>query len=170
MREVITRDLPECGQANRTLARAFWRETAAPATRRSHFENGRYENIYPDMARLPEALPIIHWIREGLADMPDFAGVEGLSLSFWFNVMAPGDVTLAHRHDIADELLSGVYYLQAPPRSGDLVITAPAGPQTITPRPGLLVLFPSHWEHAVTPHRGRGIRLSMAFNAGLRAG
>jgi hypothetical protein len=39
--------------------------------------------------------------------------------------------------------------------------------QTIRPKPGLMVLFPSFLLHAVRPYRGQGLRISIAFNLGL---
>lgn len=153
---------------NPPLARAFWRQAAAPTTRRSHFVAGRYENIYLDLDRLPEADDLLAEIRCHAMAMLKVGAARDLSVNVWFNVMAPGDATLPHRHDVADERLSGVYYLTVPRASGDLVVDTPAGRRVLTPLPGLLVLFPPHWEHEVTSHRGRGVRLSMAFNGGLR--
>ncbi len=166
--DVTTLRLPRWREWNPPLARAFWRLTAAPTTRRSHFVAGRYENIYPDLGGMPEAEGILAEIRRQAMTMLEVGDAQALSFKVWFNVMAPGDATLAHRHDVDDERLSGVYYLTVPAASGDLVVATPAGRRVVTPRPGLLVLFPPHWEHEVRPHRGRGIRLSMAFNAGLR--
>ncbi|MDZ7753574.1 MAG: putative 2OG-Fe(II) oxygenase [Gammaproteobacteria bacterium] len=160
--------LPRWREWNPSLVRAFWRQTAASTTRRSHFIEGRYENIYPDLDRLPEADDLLAEIRRHAMAMLKAGGLQGLSMKVWFNVMAPGDATLPHRHDMDDERLSGVYYLTVPRASGDLVVATPAGRRVLTPLPGLLVLFPPHWEHEVTPHRGHGIRLSMAFNVGLR--
>lgn len=34
----------------------------------------------------------------------------------------------------------------------------------IQPVPGLMVLFPSYLPHSVHPHRGNGLRISVAFN------
>jgi hypothetical protein len=39
--------------------------------------------------------------------------------------------------------------------------------ETILPRPGLLVLFPSWLFHQVRPYRGTGLRISLAFNLGV---
>jgi uncharacterized protein (TIGR02466 family) len=38
---------------------------------------------------------------------------------------------------------------------------------TITPRPGLLVIFPSFVLHAVRPYRGDAVRISIAMNFGV---
>ena len=35
----------------------------------------------------------------------------------------------------------------------------------VAPEPGMLVMFPSWLEHWVTPYRGKGQRISVAFNA-----
>ncbi len=42
-----------------------------------------------------------------------------------------------------------------------------AGGETIRPRPGLLVLFPSWLFHQVRPDRGSALRISIAFNLGV---
>lgn len=166
--DVATMRLPRWRQWNPPLVRAFWRLTAAPSTRRSHFVAGRYENIYPDLGDMAEANAVLAEIRRHAMTILKVGAGQDLSFNVWFNVMAPGDATLAHRHDVDDERLSGVYYLTVPRASGDLVVATPAGRRVVAPQPGLLVFFPPHWEHEVTPHRGRGVRLSMAFNAGLR--
>jgi len=36
---------------------------------------------------------------------------------------------------------------------------------TIIPQPGMLIMFPSYYEHAVIPFRGPGVRICIAFNA-----
>lgn len=168
--DMVIQRLARWRELNPPLVRAFWRQTGAPTTRRSHFIEGRYENVYPDLDGLPEAGDILEEVRQHAVTMLATAGAEDLSMNVWFNVMAPGDATLPHRHDVDDERLSGVYYLTVPRASGDLMVATPAGRRVLTPVPGVLVLFPPHWEHEVTPHRGRGIRLSMAFNAGPAPG
>jgi hypothetical protein len=44
-------------------------------------------------------------------------------------------------------------------------ISLTATENTILPKPGLLILFPSYYEHAVIPFRGPGVRTCTAFNA-----
>ena len=36
--------------------------------------------------------------------------------------------------------------------------------QTVIPRAGMMILFPSWLQHGVRPYRGRGQRISVAFN------
>jgi hypothetical protein len=36
--------------------------------------------------------------------------------------------------------------------------------EMLTPRAGMMVLFPSWLQHAVRPYRGQGLRISIAFN------
>jgi len=38
------------------------------------------------------------------------------------------------------------------------------GARTLTPKPGMMILFPSWLSHAVTPYRGTRPRISVAFN------
>ena len=63
--------------------------------------------------------------------------------------------------------------LQGPKiRTGRLMSGAPVELKkgsvlTITPRPGLLVIFPSFVLHAVRPYRGDAVRISIAMNFGV---
>ena len=38
---------------------------------------------------------------------------------------------------------------------------------TFVPQPGMLIMFPSYYEHAVIPFRGPGVRICIAFNANV---
>lgn len=109
--------------------------------------------------------------RQALADMglADAAFV----LQSWINIHDPGGFNFLHMHEGA--LLSGSFYLQAPPGSGNLVFRDPRpgvinsfckgavangySDVQLKPDAGLLVLFP-HWlEHYVEPHAGEGPRM-----------
>lgn len=96
----------------------------------------------------------------------------------WANATRPGEGMTPHAHPRS--LLVGVYYLSAPPGSGDLVLMEPAsaamwsdgidGPlscrpyRRIAPRPGLAVFFPGHVTHYVEPNRSGSVRVSIAAN------
>jgi hypothetical protein len=56
--------------------------------------------------------------------------------------------------------------VNCPADSGRLVLHDDEAVITVTPRPGLLVLFPPDLPHEVEEHRGQGTRLSVAFNFG----
>jgi len=89
-----------------------------------------------------------------------------LRCGFWFNAQRPGQFTSEHTHEELDELLSGVYYLSAPERSGDLILRD--GPLSIhvTPAAGLFLFFPPNLSHRVETNRSDALRLSLAFNFG----
>ena len=111
----------------------------------------------------------------------------------WANVNAAGDGNICHYHPGA--FWSGTYYVadggcaDDPSLGGEFEMLDPRGPgpgmyapalkfagedgtsagsaETIRPRSGLMVLFPSWLFHQVRPYRGTGLRISIAFNLGL---
>jgi uncharacterized protein (TIGR02466 family) len=109
------------------------------------------------------------------------------SLFGWFNVNENGDYSLPHHH--SGHTWSGVYYIrtgpdvQDRPMSGRLEFLDPrvrcdvgpkqgfshTGTMAITPRDGLLLVFPSYLEHFVHPYHGGGQRITLAFNSLVRS-
>ena len=111
----------------------------------------------------------------------------------WANVNGPGDGNICHYHP--GSFWSGTYYVEDGGCAGDAALggefemldprgpgpgmyapglkfagedgTAAGSAQTIRPRPGLLMLFPSWLQHQVRPYRGSGLRISVAFNLGV---
>jgi hypothetical protein len=149
---------------NSQLAAAFDRLEGDPSTRRSHFLHGRYENLYPARERLPEIEPLLatlETVARQILQTP-----APLRTGFWFNRMAPGDVTTLHSHEENDELLSAVYYVSAPRNCGRLRFRDDSAVLSVEPEPGLMLLFPPGIPHEVERHRGNGVRLSVAFNVG----
>jgi uncharacterized protein (TIGR02466 family) len=78
--------------------------------------------------------------------------------------------------------LSGVYYLNVPRDSGEIVFRDPrpganhapyrlfkddGDSEAFMPTEGLVILFPSYLEHFVLPNRSDGDRISMSFNLTL---
>ena len=114
----------------------------------------------------------------------------------WANVNGPGDGNICHYHP--GSFWSGTYYVadggcgSDTALGGEFEMLDPRGPgpgmyapalkfagedglsagsgETIRPRPGLLLLFPSWLFHQVRPYRGTGLRISVAFNLGVRGG
>jgi len=101
--------------------------------------------------------------------------------SLWVNLMKPGGHHSAHIHP--HSFLSGTLYVEVPPGSGDIRFEDPrlglmmAAPQrrtdareelrtfaTVTPRPGLLLLWESWLRHEVLPGTAKAERLSISFN------
>ena len=111
----------------------------------------------------------------------------------WANVNGPGDGNICHYHP--GSFWSGTYYVDdggcaaEPGLGGEFEMLDPRGAtpsmyaptlafagedgrsagsaETIAPRPGLLVLFPSWLFHQVRPYRGTALRISIAFNLGV---
>ena len=111
----------------------------------------------------------------------------------WANVNGPGDGNICHYHP--GSFWSGTYYVADggcaadPALGGAFEMLDPRGPgpamyaptlkfagedgqsagsaETIPPRAGLLVLFPSWLLHQVRPYRGTALRISIAFNLGV---
>lgn len=157
--------VPDAPRLNRQVLAAFTALGPDEFHRRSHLIGGRYENIYLEQSRIPALGPILAHARS-CAGYVLGRPAESLRCGFWFNVMGPGQSTSEHTHDELDELLSGVYYVEAPEGSGDLVLYN--GPLTIriSPQPGNLVLFPPDLPHAVEPNRSGRARLSIGINFG----
>jgi uncharacterized protein (TIGR02466 family) len=111
----------------------------------------------------------------------------------WANVNGPGDGNICHYHP--GSFWSGTYYVNDggcatdPTLGGEFEMLDPRGPapgmyapalkfagedgasagsaETIRPKPGLLMLFPSWLYHQVRPYRGNALRISIAFNLGI---
>jgi len=115
----------------------------------------------------------------------DFAK-SGLTMShMWLNKNGPGDFNKPHIHP--NSILSGAYYAQFPPHSGNIEFHDPVparsmivfpteggeqgNSQTIEYRgeEGLLLVFPSWLLHSVQPNRSGQFRISISFNAGFEA-
>jgi uncharacterized protein (TIGR02466 family) len=101
--------------------------------------------------------------------------------SLWINVMKTGAIHAPHIHP--HSVISGTYYVTAPPKSGairfedprlGLLMAAPPKKKTarpenrsfvdVTPKPGMLLLWESWLRHGVEPNSARGQRISVSFN------
>lgn len=133
--------------------------------RQTYHYGGRFENIYVELADIPEMATVLDLFREQaglwLGRVP-----ESLRAGFWFNAMGPGHVTSVHHHDENDELLSGVYYVRVPANSGSLVLYDDDTPVTVQPEEGKLVMFGPGVMHEVTVNSSNGLRLSVGMNIG----
>ena len=155
-------ELPGHAVIDRALLAGFMAARDDPGLRRSHFLEGRYENLYVPRQRLPAIEPVLALaVRETQALL---ATERPLRAGFWFNAMEPGQRTLPHTHDDDDELMSAVYYVQAAPDAGALLLGDP--PERFEPRAGCLVLFPPDLIHEVTVNRSDRLRLSIGINVG----
>jgi hypothetical protein len=135
--------------------------------RGTHLFEGRYENLYVDLADVPAVEPVLAAARRLAARRLDRPPGD-LAVGFWFNYMQPGQVTLPHSHDDDDELLSGVYYVRVPADAGELVLHLDGERRSIEPQPGRFVFFSPRLVHEVEANRSGDARLSVAMNFGVR--
>ena len=102
--------------------------------------------------------------------------------NMWANINPPGGMNRAHQHP--NSLWSGVYYIKAPNKSGDLKIDDPRAsaamyrprqkegpvPERLfrethyEPVAGRCIMFPSWLMHCVDPNESNDIRISVSFN------
>ena len=101
--------------------------------------------------------------------------------SLWINVMAKGAIHAPHIHP--HSVISGTYYVTAPPKSGAIhfedprlamLMAAPpkkknARPENrsfvdVMPKAGMLLLWESWLRHGVEPNAARSPRISVSFN------
>lgn len=155
--------LCDAGAVNAGLVRGLAMLEGGTAVRRSHFFHGRFENLYVDRECIAEIETVL---RAGMEYASEILGTRDLRVGFWFNEMAPGQRTTLHSHDDDDELLSGVYYVAAPPCSGRLLIHVGGRPLVVVPEPGQFVFFPPALPHEVEVNKSEGQRLSLAMNFG----
>ena len=158
--------LDDSAALNRALLAGVAGHAEDPDVRKSHFFNGRYENLYIDSGRIPELATVLSVATERARDLLGLPAAAPLRCGGWFNRMGPGHVTLPHRHDDDDELLSAVYYVRVPPDSGELVLLEPPIHTRIEPREGMFVFFPPTLLHEVTENRSAAERLSIGINIG----
>jgi hypothetical protein len=155
---------PDWQHQNLLIEQQYHQCLSDPDTKRSHFFNGRYENIYVPTRCVPALQPVLAFARECVQQITGHSG--SYRLGFWFNDAGPGDQTLPHSHDDYDEILSAVYYVHVPAGAGQLVLAVDSGELAVQPVAGNLVLFPPDIMHSVTANSGNGRRLSVAMNIG----
>jgi len=124
--------------------------------------------------------------RHIVAEANAFAGGYGFNIErhplkineCWVNVYGQGDAQEVHLH--RNSVISGIYYVAAPPGSGELLFHSPllemlepptvhgnvfnAPIRNVTPKPGTMIMFRSSLRHSVKPTKGQEQRISVAFN------
>lgn len=156
--------LPATPRYHDEIIKGFTRLEDAADTRKTHFFDGRYENIYPFREAFAEIEPLLEVIFHCAHQVLE--SEQPLDISFWFNQMQPGHSTTLHTHDDGYELVSGVYYLDVPEESGDILMHLPEQTLKIAPQKGVMLMFPPDLPHEVTENNSNRSRLSMAFNIG----
>ena len=155
-----------CFDVNKKVFEQFEALTDDELKEKTHLFNGRYENIYLEVRKIPELEIIVNAALENASNILNIKK-ENLISGFWLNAMRAGDVTTAHTHDDDEELLSCVYYIKAPENSGDLIISEKNKKTNIKPEEGMFVFFSPDTLHEVSKNESGQSRLSIAFNFGL---
>jgi hypothetical protein len=154
---------------NAILEAGFLKQQNNPDIRKTHLFGGRYENIYLNQQHIPELAVLIN---EAILLAENILKVKNIRAGYWFNSMPPEAITTMHTHDDDDELLSGVYYVNVPQNSGNLIIhddTDKSHPETIEiiPTAGQFIFFRPDVRHEVSRNNSSEHRLSIGMNFGL---
>ena len=146
---------------NDRLLEQYEHAETLPGIRKTHYFNGRYENIYLNEEQVPALAELK---AEARLNAEQILGQPIRKMGCWFNAMGPGTETTLHSHDDDDELLSGVYYVCVPKNSGRLIIQRDGQTVRHDPQEGQWVFFSPLTPHAVELNRSESLRLSIAFN------
>jgi len=160
--------LPEAEEINRQIMDAYRTLREEDVLRRSHFIGGRYENLYVERELIPAIASVMEQAESYARSILQWTA-PALRSGFWLNDMGPGEMTSEHDHDEDDELLSGVYYVQVPQDSGELVIADRRIRSVVMPEAGMFVFFAPTVLHSVSVNRSGDRRLSMGMNFGPAA-
>ena len=145
---------------------------------------GSYQSLMT-LTKEPELAPLFEFVSQmgmrAAFDL-DFVNCDVFLTAAWVNIMSTTScVQFEHIHQ---DTFSGVYYLQAPKGSGNLVLSNPginslwqgqmlsakknkftSDKINITPTEGTVFLWPSYLTHAVAPNESNDIeRISISFN------
>lgn len=140
-----------------------------------------------DLHRLEAFQPLANCMMAASQGVLDFlkCRYEGFAITnCWANVNGKGQAHRIHSHP--NNYLSGVYYVRAPEKCGDIVFHDPR-PQSIvllpqvsertpfnsskhriTPEEGRLLVFHSWFQHLVEANESDEERISISFNVMLR--
>ncbi len=164
-RQIYSSHINEPEKLNQALYDGFQHCKDNKSVKKTHYFEGRYENIYLDSTDIPEIDRVLDQVKDAAATILH-TDKNQLHAGLWFNEMGPGHVTLPHRHDDYNELLSAVYYVKVPKNSGQLVLTDRQFKTEVTPKEGMFVFFPPDMIHEVTKNESGQVRLSLGINIG----
>jgi uncharacterized protein (TIGR02466 family) len=102
--------------------------------------------------------------------------LDKMRIDSWINYFEPGNYEAEHNH--FGNFISGVYYVQALPNTGNFQFYEPAKQKCmwnslytkvknigeIQPKTGKMILFPSYLDHSVERNMSSSTRISIAFN------
>jgi 2OG-Fe(II) oxygenase superfamily len=157
--------MPDAAEINRRIMDAYLQLREQDMSKRSHFFGGRYENLYLERERIPAIAIMLaqaELYAKNLLERHD----QKLRSGFWINDMGPNEVTTEHDHDDYDEMLSGVYYVQVPQDSGELVIVDKHSRTLLMPQAGMFVFFAPDVLHSVNENCSAERRVSIGMNFG----
>ena len=157
--------MPDHENFNKIIMDAYLKLFEQDIVKRSHYFGGRHENIYIENTKLPSIERLLLQASNFAANILNVSA-RNLRSGFWINDMGPGTVTSEHDHDDYDELLSGVYYLQVPENSGDLIISENNSLHKVTPRAGMFIFFAPDLLHSVSENLSCHRRISIGMNFG----
>jgi hypothetical protein len=157
--------MPDASEINEQIIQAYGQLRTDDLIKRSHYFGGRYENLYLERERIPAIASVLKQA-ELYASTILQRLQQPLRSGFWINDMGPTEVTSEHDHDDYDEMLSGVYYVQVPENSGELVIIDHHSRTLVTPQAGMFVFFAPDVLHAVNENRSAERRISIGMNFG----
>lgn len=157
--------MPDAVALNQQIMAAYLQLPEQDMLKRTHFFGGRYENIYLQRERIPAIGQVLE--QAGLyAKNLLGKSANKLRSGFWINDMGPNEVTSEHDHDEYDELLSGVYYVRVPEKSGELIIVDQHSRTIVTPQAGMFVFFSPSVRHSVSMNHSSERRISIGMNFG----
>ena len=123
-------------------------------------------------------------INKAINDMDwDLSSQEVTLSNMWAIINKRGAMNQKHHHSNSD--LSAAYYVTAKENCGDIIFYDPrparvykhpiakkpnilnATINSISPEPGMLILFPSYLEHSVNPNLSEHERIVISFNLNL---
>lgn len=156
---------PQADAVNTQLVREYAMAAGKPQVERSHYFSGRYENTYVPQQLVPALDTLRDWVTTEAAALLS-RPPESIRSGYWFNEMQAGHVTERHNHREDDELLSMVYYIDAPADSGDLLLYQGDSILRFSPEAGMAIFFSPDIDHEVEKNLSGQRRLSIAFNFG----
>ena len=157
--------MPDAVEINQKIMAAYVQLRTEDLLKRSHYFGGRYENLYLERKLIPEISSVLTQAEIYVKDVLN-KHTQPLRSGFWINDMGPNEVTTEHDHDDYDEMLSGVYYVQVPINSGELVIIENHSRSLVTPQAGMFVFFAPDVKHAVSENLSGERRISIGMNFG----
>jgi uncharacterized protein (TIGR02466 family) len=158
-------------------------------TRGRTFSNYLGWQSYDLSLETPALAPLLQAIRKEIPFFENLLSLKkGYNLKFinmWANIN--NHTHMNRPHDHPRMVLSGVYYVTAPPRSEELRFMNPhpanfdminkivdtwnvynSGEVFFKPEPSKLVIFPGHLIHYVLPNQSKKNRISLSFNISVK--